>query len=138
MPAMHEPTTPAEDREPAPAIQAEGLVRDFDERLAVEGVDLRLERGGFLAVLGPSGSGKTTLLRLIAGFERPDAGAVRIAGRTVAGPGTWVEPEARRTGMVFQQGALFPHLTVGGNVAFGARAPGRVGECLELVGLADR
>ncbi len=101
-------------------------------------MDLRLEHGGFLAVLGPSGSGKTTLLRLIAGFERPDAGVVRIAGRTVSGNGSWVEPEARRIGMVFQQGALFPHLTVGGNVAFGARRSGRIAECLELVGLADR
>ena len=122
----------------APAIDAEGLRRAFDGRPAVAGVDLRLERGGFLAVLGPSGSGKTTLLRMIAGFERPDSGRVRIAGRTVAGPDTWVEPEDRRIGMVFQQGALFPHLTVGGNVAFGATRPARVGECLELVGLAAR
>src|SRR4051812_50179003 len=79
------PTTAAPDGD-APAIEAEGLVRDFDGRLAVAGVDLRLERGGFLAVLGPSGSGKTTLLRMIAGVERPDAGIVRIAGRTVTGP----------------------------------------------------
>src|SRR5215207_1580448 len=121
-----------------PAIEAHGLARRYDGRLAVDGVDVRLERGGFLAVLGPSGSGKTTLLRMIAGFERPDAGSVRIAGRTVAAPGAWVEPEARRIGMVFQQGALFPHLTVAGNVAFGATRSQRVGECLELVGLAAR
>ena len=89
-------------------------------------------------MLGPSGSGKTTLLRLIAGFERPDAGRVRIAGRAVSGPDAWVEPEARRIGMVFQQGALFPHLSVGGNVGFGATGNGRARECLELVGLADR
>src|ERR687898_184564 len=120
------------------SIEATGLVRDFGGRRAVDGVDLRLERGGFLAVLGPSGSGKTTLLRMIAGFERPDAGIVRIAGRPVAGPDVWVEPEARRIGMVFQQGALFPHLTVGGNVGFGARRAERVGECLALVGLAGR
>ena len=121
-----------------PAIEAHGLARRYDGRLAVDGVDVRLERGGFLAVLGPSGSGKTTLLRMIAGFERPDAGSVRIGGRAVAGNGTWVEPEARRIGMVFQQGALFPHLTVAGNVGFGATGPARVAECLELVGLADR
>jgi iron(III) transport system ATP-binding protein len=121
-----------------PAIEAAGLVRDFGDRRAVDGVALTLERGGFLAVLGPSGSGKTTLLRLIAGFERPDAGSVRIGGRTVAGNGTWVEPEARRVGMVFQQGALFPHLSVEGNVGFGAARAGRAAECLELVGLADR
>jgi len=138
MPAMHSHPTSADVGADAPAIEAEGLVRDFDGRPAVAGVDLRLERGGFLAVLGPSGSGKTTLLRMIAGFERPDAGTVRIGGRTVAGPGAWVEPEARRIGMVFQQGALFPHLTVGGNVAFGAARAERVAECLELVGLADR
>jgi iron(III) transport system ATP-binding protein len=120
------------------AVEASGLVRAFGERRAVDGVDLRLEQGGFLAVLGPSGSGKTTLLRMIAGFERPDAGEVAIGGRRVAGSGTWVEPEARRIGMVFQQGALFPHLSVAGNVGFGAPRESRVGECLELVGLADR
>jgi iron(III) transport system ATP-binding protein len=128
------------DRAPpaAPAIEARGLTRAFDGRRAVDAVDVRLEHGGFLAVLGPSGSGKTTLLRMIAGFERPDAGSVRIGGRSVAGPGTWIEPEARRIGMVFQQGALFPHLTVAGNVAFGATGSHRVTECLELVGLAGR
>ena len=132
-------TEPAAAAPPRPAaIEATGLVRAFGGRRAVDGVDLVLEEGGFLAVLGPSGSGKTTLLRLIAGFERPDAGAVRIAGRPVAGPDAWVEPEERRIGMVFQQGALFPHLTVSGNVGFGARRADRVTECLELVGLADR
>jgi iron(III) transport system ATP-binding protein len=120
------------------AIEAEGLVRAFGDRRAVDGVDLRLDEGGFLAVVGPSGSGKTTLLRMIAGFERPDAGAVRIAGETVAGPDAWVEPEARRIGMVFQQGALFPHLDVERNVGFGAGRRERVGETLELVGLAGR
>jgi iron(III) transport system ATP-binding protein len=138
MRAMRDLSTTTARNGDAPAIEAQGLVRDFDGRVAVAGVDLRLERGGFLAVLGPSGSGKTTLLRMIAGFERPDAGAVHIAGRTVSGPGAWVEPEARRIGMVFQQGALFPHLTVGGNVGFGATRPERVAECLDLVGLADR
>jgi iron(III) transport system ATP-binding protein len=129
---------PPSDEVAEPAIEAHGLSRSFDDRRAVDGVDLRLERGGFLAVLGPSGSGKTTLLRMIAGFERPDAGSVRIAGRPVAGAGAWVEPEARRIGMVFQHGALFPHLTVAGNVGFGATGAARVADCLELVGLADR
>ncbi len=91
-----------------------------------------------VALLGPSGSGKTTVLRVVAGFEVPDAGTVDIGGRRVAGDGAWVEPERRRVGMVFQDGALFPHLTVGKNVGFGNPAPGRVEECLELVGLADR
>ena len=137
---MHEAPSTRADPQPAaaPAIEAHGLSRSFDDRPAVDGVDLRLERGGFVAVLGPSGSGKTTLLRLIAGFERPDSGIVRIAGRTVSGPSDWVEPEQRRVGMVFQQGALFPHLTVAGNVGFGAASPARVAECLELVGLTGR
>ena len=89
---------------------------------------------------GPSGSGKTTLLRVIAGFEQPDAGRVRDRRAAPSpGDGAWVEPEHRRIGMVFQDGALFPHLTVAGNVGFGARAaPSAWRECLELVGLADR
>ena len=86
----------------------------------------------------PSGSGKTTLLRVIAGFEVPDAGTVSIGGRMVAGDGTWVEPDRRRVGMVFQDGALFPHLTVADNVGFGKPRQGRVEECLQLIGLADR
>jgi iron(III) transport system ATP-binding protein len=97
-----------------------------------------VREGEIVALLGPSGSGKTTLLRLVAGFEAPDAGTVSIGGRAVAGAGTWVEPERRRVGMVFQDGALFPHLTVAGNVGFGHPRAGRVEECLELVGLADR
>ena len=68
----------------------------------------------------------------------PDAGTISVGGREVAGPDVWVEPEHRRVGMVFQDGALFPHLTVAGNVGFGDATPERVTECLELVGLADR
>ena len=75
---------------------------------------------------------------MIAGFEVPDAGAVRSAGARWPATGAWVEPEQRRVGMVFQDGALFPHLTVAANVAFGEPATGRVEECLELVGLGDR
>ena len=132
-------TEPAADAPARPAaIEATGLVRAFGGRRAVDGVDLVLEEGGFLAVLGPSGSGKTTLLRLIAGFEVPDAGQVAVGGQVVAGPGVWCEPDRRRIGMVFQDGALFPHLTVADNLAFGRPRAGRVVECLELVGLADR
>jgi iron(III) transport system ATP-binding protein len=108
---------------------------------AVDGLSLDVLEGEILALLGPSGSGKTTALRLIAGFERPDAGAITIAGRHVAGGGVWVPPEARGVGMVFQDYALFPHLTVAENVAFGLhcvltaeRAP-RTAEVLELVGM---
>jgi iron(III) transport system ATP-binding protein len=120
------------------AIDAEGVDKAFGRTRAVDGASVRVGRGELVALLGPSGSGKTTLLRVIAGFERPDAGRVAIGGRPVAGNGTWVEPERRRIGMVFQEGALFPHLTVAGNVGFGASGRARVAECLELVGLAGR
>jgi iron(III) transport system ATP-binding protein len=120
------------------AIDAEGVEKAFGRTRAVAGASLRVGSGELVALLGPSGSGKTTLLRVIAGFEEPDAGRVAIAGRPVAGDGAWVEPEHRRIGMVFQDGALFPHLTVAGNIGFGAERRERVAECLELVGLADR
>ena len=120
------------------AIEADGLTRAFGSLKAVDGASLRVGHGEIVALLGPSGSGKTTLLRMIAGFERPDAGSVRIGGRTVAADGEWVEPEQRRIGMVFQQGALFPHLDVAANVGFGAARRERVGESLELVGLGGR
>jgi iron(III) transport system ATP-binding protein len=90
------------------------------------------------ALLGPSGCGKTTMLRLIAGFERPDAGRVLVGDRVVAGHGEFVSPERRRIGMVFQDYALFPHLSVEGNVAYAlGRSPdrARVAEVLALVGL---
>lgn len=121
-----------------PAIYARDVSRSFDGVLAVDRASLRVRRGEVVALLGPSGSGKTTLLRAIAGFERPDSGSVAVGGRVVAGDGAWVEPEDRRIGMVFQQGALFPHLTVARNVGFGATGPRRVDECLDLVGLAGR
>jgi iron(III) transport system ATP-binding protein len=122
----------------APAIRATDISKAFGRTTAVAGASLTVEQGELVALLGPSGSGKTTLLRIVAGFESPDAGTVSIGGRVVAGPGVWEEPDRRRVGMVFQDGALFPHLTVGRNVAFGEPAPGRVDECLALVGLADR
>lgn len=121
-----------------PAIRALGIDKWFGRTCAVAGADVTVPVGSIVALLGPSGSGKSTLLRIIAGFEVPDAGMVEIDGGRVAGEGTWVEPELRRVGMVFQDGALFPHLTVERNVAFGEPAPGRVTECLELVGLAHR
>jgi iron(III) transport system ATP-binding protein len=120
------------------AIEADDLSRSFGALKAVDGASLRVGHGELVALLGPSGSGKTTLLRMIAGFEHPDAGRVRIGGRLVAGDGHWVEPEQRRIGMVFQQGALFPHLDVAANVGFGAARRERVGEALELVGLGHR
>lgn len=122
-----------------PSIDIRDLRRAFGGVPAVAGVDLTVEPGEVLALLGPSGCGKTTLLRLIAGFEQPDAGVVRIGGRTVASDDVWVAPEHRRVGMVFQDHALFPHRDVAGNVGFGvpkADRAGRVAEVVELVGLA--
>jgi iron(III) transport system ATP-binding protein len=118
-------------------LSCSGLVKRFGDAVALDGFDLEVRRGELLCVLGPSGCGKTTALRLIAGLERPDAGTVRVAGRTVTGPGTWMPPERRRVGMVFQDWALFPHLDVRGNVAFGLddEATSRVEELLELVRL---
>jgi iron(III) transport system ATP-binding protein len=122
----------------SPAIRVRSAAKSFGSLHAVVEASLDVPQGSIAALLGPSGSGKTTLLRMIAGFEVPDAGTVEIAGRTVAGPGVMVEPEDRRIGMVFQQGALFPHLTVAGNVAFGASRQERPAETLALVGLAHR
>ncbi|WP_017305682.1 ABC transporter ATP-binding protein [Spirulina subsalsa] len=110
---------------------------------AVNQVSLQLQEGDLLGLLGPSGCGKTTLLRLIAGFEEPDQGWVEIGGTRVAGQGQWLPPERRGVGMVFQDYALFPHLTVANNIAFGLQqgkkmsqsVRQRVGEVLHLVGL---
>jgi iron(III) transport system ATP-binding protein len=119
-------------------ICAHGVTKRFGAVAAVNDAQLCVEKGEFVALIGPSGCGKTTLLRLLAGFERPDAGEVEIDGRPVAGAGTWVPPERRRVGMVFQDYALFPHLTVAENVAFGVpRAARRTApqEFLRVVGL---
>jgi iron(III) transport system ATP-binding protein len=121
-------------------IRLAGVSRRFGSVRAVDAADLEIGQGEFVALLGPSGCGKTTLLRLIAGFERPDEGTVELAGRAVAGP-VWVAPEQRRVGMVFQDYALFPHLTVGENVAYGVPRSGRVrrvAETLALVGLSGQ
>jgi iron(III) transport system ATP-binding protein len=96
-----------------------GVVKSFGRVRAVAGVDLEVARGELVAVLGPSGCGKTTLLRLLAGFEWPDAGSIVVGGTELAGPAAFVAPERRRIGMVFQDYALFPHLSVEGNVGFG-------------------
>jgi iron(III) transport system ATP-binding protein len=121
--------------QPALALRTLTLSKRFGEVVAVDEVTLDVRRGEFLAVLGPSGCGKTTLLRLIAGFERPDAGGIEIDGRAVAGPRRNLPPEARRIGMVFQESALFPHLDVAGNIGFGLPRRGRDARVAELVAL---
>ena len=121
------------------AIECLNLRKSYGTLQAVADVTLRVAEGQFLALLGPSGCGKTTLLRLIAGFESPDAGSIRIAAQEVARPGALVPPERRRVGMVFQDYALFPHLDVATNIAYGlargSNRPARVAELLHLVGL---
>lgn len=120
-------------------LRCQGLVKRFGPVTALDGADIAVERGRTLALLGPSGCGKTTLLRLIAGFETQDAGEVVLGGRRLSGPGTWLAPQKRRVGLVFQDYALFPHLNVESNVAFGLAnghdKRNRVAELLELVGL---
>ena len=122
-------------------LSISGVVKAFGGLSVLSGVDLEVPEGAFTAILGPSGSGKTTLLRIIAGFERPDAGEIRLGADVVDDAAQRFVPcEKRRIGYVPQEGALFPHLSVGRNVAFGlareARRGGRVDELLELVGLA--
>jgi iron(III) transport system ATP-binding protein len=123
-----------------PEVRLTSVSRRFGQVLAVDAVDLDLESGTVLALLGPSGCGKTTCLRLIAGFERPDAGQVEIRGTVVASERVMVPPEKRRVGLVFQDLALFPHLDVRANVGYGIRRQPdrerRIDELLALVGLA--
>ncbi|HZR82837.1 MAG TPA: ABC transporter ATP-binding protein [Candidatus Binatia bacterium] len=130
---------PARDADLAVALA--GVTKRFGETVAVERVTLAVRRGELLSLLGPSGCGKTTLLRLVAGFERPDAGAIRLDGVDV----TSTPAHRRNVHTVFQQYALFPHLSVFENVAFGPRAHGasareidrRVREMLAVVRLSD-
>jgi iron(III) transport system ATP-binding protein len=123
-------------------LELREVSRAFPGVAAVDRLSLDVGAGRIGCLLGPSGSGKTTVLRLIAGFERPDAGEVLAGGELLSGPGHWVPPERRRIGMVFQDFALFPHLDAFGNVAFGLRTADagarrrRAQELLELVGLA--
>ena len=128
----------------APVLAVHGLVKRYARGAApaVSDVSFSVRRGEIMAVVGESGCGKSTLLRLVAGLEVPDAGRVEIGGREVAGADRWVPPERRGVGMVFQDYALFPHMTVEGNVRYGLRdvprreRAARVAEMLELVGLA--
>ncbi|MFJ5223256.1 ABC transporter ATP-binding protein [Streptomyces sp. NPDC088400] len=123
-----------------PVVQLDAVSREFAGTAAVRELDLTVRRGEFTALLGPSGCGKTTTLRMIAGFLEPTAGRVLLEGEDA----TRLPPERRNIGMVFQSYALFPHMTVEKNVAFGLKMRGipdgelrtRTGEALELVGLS--
>jgi iron(III) transport system ATP-binding protein len=122
-------------------LSVTGIEKRFGDTAVLRGVSVSVDAGTVCALLGPSGSGKTTLLRSIAGLERPDAGAVRVGGRLLSDDHTWVVPEQRRVGMVFQDWALFPQMTVAENVAFGLsrveRRSDRVADVLEMVGLGS-
>ncbi|MFF8992173.1 ABC transporter ATP-binding protein [Streptomyces sp. NPDC014983] len=128
--------------EQAATVEFRGLRREFGATVALDGLDLTVRPGEFLALLGPSGCGKTTALRMLAGFEHPDSGAVLVDGRDI----TQVPAHRRDAGMVFQSYSLFPHLDAVDNVAFGLRMRGvrtaerrsRAAELLELVGLGDK
>ncbi|RKD23128.1 hypothetical protein BEP19_12985 [Ammoniphilus oxalaticus] len=120
-------------------LQISNLNKTFQNVQALHQVNLEVSAGHMLAVLGPSGCGKTTLLRCIAGFEIPDSGEIRLGGKKVFGDGLNLPPEKRRVGYVPQEGALFPHITVAQNIAFGLprreKRSKRIDEMLELVGL---
>lgn len=120
------------------AIRARDLTKSFDGRVALDGFSLDVWEGSVVTLLGPSGCGKTTALRVIAGFERA-SGTVEVHGRTVLDESTFVPPEKRKVGMVFQDYALFPHMTVRKNIAYGLGRDAestRIEEIAELVGLA--
>ncbi|WP_418202301.1 ABC transporter ATP-binding protein [Arthrobacter dokdonensis] len=148
---MTTPRRPAPAASPVPAVAPDphhvtdhlmvaGARKSFGGTEVLKGVDLTVAQGRTTAIVGASGSGKTTLLRVIAGFEAPDAGSVSLGGVEVAGPSAWLPAHRRSVGYVAQDGALFPHLTVGQNIGFGlpvrgrAAAP-RVAELLEMVSM---
>jgi iron(III) transport system ATP-binding protein len=126
-------------------VTFENVSKQFGETRAVESTNLAIADGEFFALLGPSGCGKTTLLRLVAGFEFPDEGTVKLGDTLVGRPGWALPPEKRRIGMVFQSYALWPHMSVAENVAFALRVRRvkedervrRVNDALEMVGLGS-
>ena len=125
-------------------LQISGLQHRYGEQVVIDNLSLELAEGEIGCLLGSSGCGKTTVLRCIAGFEHAQGGRITVAGETLSAPGQHVAPERRRIGMVFQDYALFPHLDIAGNIAFGLRGVSatesamRVEELLELIGLAGR
>ena len=122
-------------------LQVQNLTKTFGANSVVKGVSFDFNKGEFISLLGPSGCGKTTILRMIAGFEQPTAGTIRVDGQDI----THLTPSQRKLGMVFQAYALFPNMTVGDNIGFGLKIAGmgaaelrsRVNEMLRLIGLPD-
>src|SRR5688572_25943326 len=140
---MRDPLCPAVDR--AGRLDIEGASKTFGDVAALADVSLGVSAGEFVTILGPSGSGKTTLLKVIAGFETPDLGQIRVDGLDV----TELDPALRIIGMVFQNYALFPHMSVARNVGYPLAMRGmtkgeiakRVAEALDMVelgGLSER
>jgi iron(III) transport system ATP-binding protein len=122
------------------SLRISELHKRFGTHSVLADLDLEIPAGSLTAILGPSGSGKTTLLRLLAGFDTPDRGTIRIGEQVIDGEGTHVHPEHRKIGYVPQEGGLFPHLTVAANVAFGLSRTARrqgVADLLEMVGLGE-
>ena len=102
-------------------LELSNLTKKFGAQTAVDALDLTVESGQLVSLLGPSGCGKTTTLRLVSGFAVPDGGTIRVAGKQVSATGTVVPPERREMSMIFQSYALWPHLTVAENVAYGLK-----------------
>src|SRR5437868_9072704 len=102
-------------------VERESLTKRLGEAAALDGLTLTIQHGTLVCLLGPSGCGKTTTLRLVAGFIDPDQGTIRVGGRTVSQPGRSLPPERRRMSMIFQSYALWPHMTIAGNVEYGLK-----------------
>ncbi len=113
------------------ALCVRGLGKRFGTTDALVDLDLDVPTGSITSILGPSGCGKTTFLRLVAGFLAPDSGSIEVAGTPVAAPGVWVRPQVRRIGYLPQEGALFPHLDVAGNIGFGLTRAERTSQAIE-------
>jgi ABC-type sugar transport systems, ATPase components len=102
------------------SVELRGLTRRYGTQVVVDNVSLTIPHGALVCLLGPSGCGKTTTLRLIAGFVEPSEGEILVAGRVVSSPAKTLPPEQRKMSMIFQSYALWPHMTVGENIATGS------------------